>query len=259
MQILRKVKPLTKRGLTLPQRINYFAGTATYFEGWQKAIFYLMPLFFFFTGIMPIAGNQEAFLLRLFPYIFLCILAFELLSRGTGYLLLSERFTMVRVWTYMRAVLALFSNKRLKFNVTPKGHSSVPPSAYVPQLVLLGLSVAAPIWATVAYSQGWIDYDANGWGSMAFWLNGMWAVWNCYFALYDVRHTLRMKQQRDDHRFAEQMAIQVQLADEISGAAVPAMTMDLNPAGLGFRSTTPVQPGTRVYIELPLLPERVRT
>jgi len=259
MQILRKLKPLTMRGLTLPQRVAYFAGTICYFEGWQKAIFYLMPLFFFFTGILPVAGSQEAFLIRLFPYIFLCILAFELLSRGTGYLLLSERFTMVRVWTYMLAALAVFRSKQLKFHVTPKGHSSVPRSAYVPQLVLLALSIVAPIWATIAYSQGWINYEAHGWGSMAFWMNGLWALWNCYFALYVVRHTLRMKQQRDDHRFAEQLAVEVQLADEISAPAVPAMTMDLNPAGLGFRSTTRVEPGTRVYIELPLRPERIRT
>src|SRR3954469_25030373 len=43
MQIMRKLKPLTMRGLSLGQRLNYFAGTACYFEGWQKAVFYLMP------------------------------------------------------------------------------------------------------------------------------------------------------------------------------------------------------------------------
>jgi cellulose synthase (UDP-forming) len=130
MQILRKLKPLTMPGLTLPQRLSYFAGTAAYFEGWQKAVFYLMPLFFFYTGILPVAGSQSAFLSRLFPCIAIAIIAFELLSRGTGYLLLSERFTMVRVYTYMLAALAIFTRKPLKFNVTPKGHSSVPRMAY---------------------------------------------------------------------------------------------------------------------------------
>jgi cellulose synthase (UDP-forming) len=99
MQVLRKLRPLTARGLTIPQRINYFAGTGCYFEGWQKAVFYLMPLFYFYTGILPIGGNQNAFLIRLIPYILISVVAFELLSRGTGYLFLSERFTMVRVWT----------------------------------------------------------------------------------------------------------------------------------------------------------------
>src|SRR3954470_10107184 len=234
MQVLRKLKPLTKRGLTLPQRLSYFAGTASYLEGWQKAVFYLMPLFYFFTGILPVGGDQHAFLSRLIPYIAISIATFELLSRGTGYLLLSERFTMVRVWTYMMAALAVFTRKPLKFNVTPKGHSAVPPMAYVPQLVLLILSIIAPIWATVAYHQRWIDYTAPGWGSMAFWMNGIWALWNCYFALYVVRHSLAMKQERNDHRFEEQLPIEGRV--DGMNAAVPALTVDLNPAGLGFRA-----------------------
>jgi cellulose synthase (UDP-forming) len=252
MQVLRKLKPLTMRGLTLQQRLAYFAGTACYFEGWQKAVFYLMPLFFFFTGILPVAGNEMAFLSRLVPYILLSILSFELLSRGTGYLILSERFTMVRVWTYMVAALSIFSSRPLKFNVTPKGHSSVPRMAYVPQLVLLVLSLSAPIWATIAYSQGWIYYDAAGWSSLAFWVNTFWALWNCYFAWHVVKHSLAMKQQRDDHRFAEQMPIEVRVPASGGPVLVPAMTADLNPTGLGFRSTQRVEPATVVTLDLPL-------
>ena len=257
MQVLRRLKPLTMRGLTLQQRLAYFAGTAAYFEGWQKTIFYLMPLFFFFTGILPVAGSETAFLARLLPYIVIAIAAFELLSRGTGYLFLSERFTMVRVWTYALAALAVFSKRQLKFHVTPKGRVNVPASAYAPQLALLLLSIAAPIWATVAYHQHWIDYTAHGWSSAAFWVNGMWALWNCYFALYVVRHSMNMRQQRNDHRFAEQFAIQVRA--DLAGAPVliPAMTADLNPAGLGFRSTQHVAVESRVAIELPLGGQRV--
>jgi cellulose synthase (UDP-forming) len=255
MQVLRKLKPLVKRGLTLPQRINYFAGTTAYFEGWQKTVFYLMPIFYFFTGILPVAGDERAFLMRLIPYIVISIVAFELLSRGTGYLFLSERFTMVRVWTYTLAAFAIFTRKPLKFNVTPKGKSTVPRMAYVPQLTLLVLSVIAPIWATVAYSRGWIDYTAPGWDSMAFWMNGVWALWNCYFAYYVVRHVMAMKQQRDDHRFEEQIPVRIQV-DGLRDA-ISALTSDLNPFGLGFRAMERLEPGSRVTIQLPIMPRRV--
>jgi cellulose synthase (UDP-forming) len=259
MQILRKLRPLTMRGLTLPQRIAYFAGTACYFEGWQKAVFYLMPLFYFFTGILPVGGEQHAFLVRLIPYIAISIAAFELLSRGTGYLILSERFTMVRVWTYMMAALAIFTRKPLKFNVTPKGHSAVPRMAYAPQLTLLGLSIIAPIWATIAYANGWIDYTAPGWSSMAFWMNGVWALWNCYFAAYVVRHSLAMRQRRDDHRFDEHMPIDVRLHHAGARDVIPAMTCDLNAAGLAFRATCRIEEGTKVSIVLPLGGRRIPT
>ncbi len=259
MQVLRKIKPLTKRGLTFPQRLNYFAGTVTYFEGWQKAIFYLMPLFFFFTGILPVAGNEREFLVRLVPYLILSILAFELLSRGTGYLLITERFTMIRVWTYMMAALAIFTKRPLKFNVTPKGKTAVPVSAYAPQLVLLLLSIAAPIWATFAWYHGWINYTAPGWGALAFWVNLVWVLWNVSFAWYVVRHTLKMRQQRQDHRFVDQLPIQVRAEGGETATIFPAITVDLNPAGLGFRATHKVEEGTRVAIQLPLATERVWT
>jgi cellulose synthase/poly-beta-1,6-N-acetylglucosamine synthase-like glycosyltransferase len=259
MQVLRKIKPLTKRGLTFPQRLNYFAGTATYFEGWQKAIFYLMPLFFFFTGILPVGGNEREFLIRLVPYLFLSILAFELLSRGTGYLLITERFTMIRVWTYMMAALAIFTRRPLKFNVTPKGKTAVPKSAYAPQLVLLLLSIAAPVWASIAYYNGWINYTAPGWGALAFWVNLVWVLWNVSFAAYVVRHTLRMRQQRQDHRFVEQLPIQVRTEGAPDATVFPAITVDLNPAGLGFRATHKVESGTAVAMQLPLATERVWT
>jgi hypothetical protein len=67
-----------------------------------------------------------------------------------------------------------------------------------------------------------------------------------------VRHSLAMKQQRDDHRFAEQLPIEVRVPTEQGVMAVPAMSADINPTGLGFRSTQRVEPLTMVTFELPL-------
>jgi hypothetical protein len=246
-------------GLTLKQRICYFAGTVTYWEGWQKFVFYMMPVLYFFTGILPVGGDENAFLLRLFPYVFLAILAFELLSRGTGYLLLSERYTMIRFFTYMMAALAIFTKKPLKFIVTPKGHSGVPFSTYAPQLVLFILSITAPIFGTIAYRYHWIDYTSPGWGAKAFWVNSVWVLWNCYFAGYVVKHSLAIKQQRDDHRFAEQIPVQVRVEGMDGAAILPALTVDLNPSGLGFRSTQRLEAGTQVSIPLNLASGKVWT
>jgi cellulose synthase (UDP-forming) len=259
MQILRKLKPLTRSDLTLAQRINYFAGTACYFEGWQKLVFYMMPLIFFFTGILPVSVSEHDFIIRLVPYVFLMILAFELLSRGTGYILLSERYTMVRFFTYTLAAFALFTKKPLRFNVTPKGRTAVPFRTYAPQLTLLVLSVAAPIWATIAYNKAWINYASAGWGAWSFWLNGFWALWNCFFAASVVRHSLAMRQQRRDHRFIDQLPVQVRAELDNRPVVLPAMTADLNPYGLRFRATERLEPDMAVSIQLPLAGGKVWT
>jgi hypothetical protein len=250
-------QPLALPGLTWAQRLNYFVGITTYFEGWQKAIFYAMPILYFATGILPIDVPPGEFLLRLIPYLVLVVATFELLSRGTGYLLISERYTMLRFWTYMLTITALFTRKPLKFNVTPKGKTDVPAKVYMPQLVVLGLSIAAPIWATLAHWQGWIDYG-GAWGGIAFWASMVWIVWNSYFALYVVRHSLQMRQERDDFRFLAQMPLRVEAQMKSGSESWPALAFDLNPGGLGFRSTEPLEPGTLVSLELPLAAGPVR-
>jgi hypothetical protein len=70
--------------------------------------------------------------------------------------------------------------------------------------------------------------------------------------LYVVRHSLTMRQRRDDHRFEEQMAIEVRVDRAQESELTLAMTADLNPAGVGFRSTQRIDTGTPVTIELPL-------
>jgi hypothetical protein len=67
-----------------------------------------------------------------------------------------------------------------------------------------------------------------------------------------VRHSLVLKQQREDHRFAEQMALDVSMEEGGERILIPAITTDLNPAGLGFRSTRRIEPETAISMALPL-------
>src|SRR6476620_4751069 len=163
MQILRKLNPLTYPGLTLRQRLAYLASTATYLDGIQKLIFYLAPVVFFFTGWLPVNVTNAELVTRLVPYVILTIISFEMLSRGTGWILISERYNMAKFWTYIRACGGFFARKPLKFNVTPKGTGDVPFETYAPQLFLLILSVASLIWASFASHYGWVNYRAPGW------------------------------------------------------------------------------------------------
>jgi len=250
MQILRKYNPLFRKGLTWPQRLCYFDSVISYLDGPARLIFYLAPVVFFFTGVLPIYVDQQAFLLRFVPYLVLNLLAFELLFRGVGFLIIAERFNMAKFWIYTLAVSGFFARGALKFNVTPKGQGDVHFRSYAPQLILAVLTAAAVVWATLAYASGWISYEVPGWSSLAFWINLLWAVYNFYFAVVVVRMALHYKQQRADERYRTQLPIEVRPAS--GGPGLLAVTEDLNPDGLCLRTTTPLDTDGEVVVRLPL-------
>ncbi|MDB4916234.1 MAG: glycosyl transferase 2 family protein [Gemmatimonadetes bacterium] len=254
MQILRKMNPLFVPGLSWKQKISYFSSVIVYLDGAQRLVFYLAPVVFFLFGILPVKVDNHALLIRLVPYMFLTVGSFELLSRGTGYILISERFNMTRFWTYVLALSGYFAKKPLKFNVTPKGAGDVPFKTYAPQLYLAIISFSAFVWALVARHLGWIDYHDGGGMSTAFLVNGAWLVWNLYFALYVVRHSIQSRQLRGDHRFAQRLPtrIQVVMNGEATGDALPATTENINSSGLSFRSTSSFDEGALLDIPLQL-------
>jgi len=254
MQILRKLNPLFYPGLTIPQRLAYLSSTATYLDGIQKLIFYLAPVVFFLTGWLPVNVTNAQLVTRLVPYVLLTIISFEMLSRGTGWILISERYNMAKFWTYIRACGGFFAKKPLKFNVTPKGTGEVPFETYAPQLFLLILSVASLIWATFASYYGWVNYHAPGWSSLAFWLNGFWIAWNIYFAGFVVLQSRSSRQQRIDHRFIDAFPIVVDATDAEGREYkdLLALTQDLNPGGLAFRASFALPKAAKIRIALPL-------
>ena len=261
MQMLRKMNPLFMKGLTWQQRISYFSSVIVYVDGIQRLVFYIAPVLFFLFGILPVQVDNHALLIRLVPYMIMTVGSFELLSRGTGYILISERYNMTRFWTYILATSGYFAKKPLKFNVTPKGAGDVPFKTYAPQLFLAGLSIGAFLWALVARHYGWVDYNDGGGFSTAFLVNGIWVAWNLYFALYVVRHSIQSRQLRADYRFAQRLPTRVHaLVDGVaSGEETAATTEDINSSGLAFRCTREFPKGTIVDIPLPLSGGEVAT
>ncbi|HEX2092325.1 MAG TPA: glycosyltransferase, partial [Longimicrobiaceae bacterium] len=255
MQVLRRFNPLTHPGLTFAQRISYFASLTAYVGGVQKLVFYASPLVFFLTGTLPIQAIDREFLGRFLPFLALSFLLTELLSRGTASTWISERYHMAKFWTYTRAVASFFSRRTSRFNVTPKGPGHVPFGTYAPHVVLMGLTLLALAWATLAHRYGWIEYRVPGWSSAAFRANFLWAAVNFLLAASVVDLSLRVRQQRGDHRFRDRFALNVR----VSGSGRDpeqwclALSENLNPGGIGFRINRPLAPGSRIRLTLPLV------
>lgn len=254
MQVLRKMNPLFIPGLTLPQRISYLSANLYPFDGWQKLIFYLSPVVFLLTGLVPVQADTGVLMAFLAIHLLFSITSFELTARGTGYILIAERYNIAKFWTFCVATMTLFTRKKLAFNVTPKGVTDVPFATYAPHLALAMVSAAALIWAPIAYRYGWVDYQVASF-DLAFVVSFIWVVWNIYYAWGVVLLSRRAQQQRSDHRFIDEVPVKLRLADGTVPPEWPAdlaMTNNLNPGGMAFRSTFEVPPGTKLHATLPL-------
>ena len=254
MQVLRRFNPLAHPGLTLSQRVSYFGSLTAYVGGVQKLVFYCAPLVFFLTGALPIKAVDREFLLRFLPFLLLSFILSDLVSRGTANTWMSERYQMAKFWTYTRAVASVLWPRPLRFTVTPKGPGHVPFRTYAPQVVLMVTTLVALAWATMAHRNGWVEYGVDGWASTAFRVNLLWASLNFILAASVIGLSLRVRQERGDHRFRDQFPITLRTPAGANGKPRSwiALTEDLNPTGIAFRMPERLPAGSELRMKLPL-------
>lgn len=119
MQVLRRENIFFTRKLTIAQRLNYLASILTYFDGWQKGLFYIAPVIVLASGILPIEASWQTFLIHFLPYYLLSLWMFEEIGRGHGGILYIEQYNFARFAAFAWATLGLFA-ATLHFKVTPK-------------------------------------------------------------------------------------------------------------------------------------------
>jgi cellulose synthase (UDP-forming) len=145
MQIFRKDNPLTLPGLTLSQRISFFASMETYFDAIQKLVLFLIPLIILFTGLLPINTYQIPFWTRFIPYIFLLFFANWLLGRGSYNIWDILRFDTTKMFTFISAIRTLVTGHTRPFRVTNKVAGSKTRSPFqqvvTPHWIFIGITV----------------------------------------------------------------------------------------------------------------------
>ncbi len=210
MQVWRMEGILSARGLTLAQRLNYLASVLTYFDGWQKGLFYMAPAIVLFTGIMPIDAINSEFLLHFIPYYLLSYLVFEEVGRGYGKMFYIEQYNFGRFFAFAWATLAWFGSNRA-FKVTDKSLSrnQVSKRMLMPQIIVLTINVIAiPLGIGLYYAYGYLPIE----GVIS---NIIWALINSGVAFYLLRFTSSVSRfKRSDYRFP------INLPAEISTAAI---------------------------------------
>lgn len=123
-QILRLDFPLLRRGLTIPQRLNYFNAMAHFFFGIPSLIMILAPLSYLLFGIHPIRADVPAVLAYILPHIGLSTLANSMISERFRHSFWAGVYEVsIAPFTAGVTLLALLNPRLGKFNVTEKGTS----------------------------------------------------------------------------------------------------------------------------------------
>lgn len=155
IQILIRENPFLKKGLTWPQRIQYFTTMYSYFSGFFNLIYVLSPIIYLFTGIPPVAAWTREFLWRLVPYLLLNKILFYYVAQGIK-VHRGEQYSLALFPLWIRAVVTVLTGAKLRFVVTPKQRQSGNYLPLVwPQALVIWLTGLAIAYALLAFAFGW--------------------------------------------------------------------------------------------------------
>lgn len=226
MQVWRRERVLTSTQLTIVQKLNYMASMLTYFDGWQKLVFYLTPAVVLSSGVLPIADVGWAFIGHLLPYYLLTFWVFEEVGRGYGHSIFIEQYNLARFAIFIRSTLGRLGQREADgFAITPKTESGVPSLRLIwPQYAVLIINGCAICYAMLRHYSGG-DLAP---GALAF--NVFWAGVNLWLAAALLEFTVRRPRRRRSYRFPLPLPISLQLGG--SGNTAYAMVRDVSPDGL---------------------------
>ncbi|MCW2792263.1 MAG: glycosyl transferase family 2, partial [Nocardioides sp.] len=178
IQVMLRENPLAQKGLSVGQRLMYFATMWSYLSGFAAVVFIAAPVLYLCFGVLPVHAYGLQFLTFFAPY----MLANQLLFLVVGYGIRTwrgQQYSLALFPLWIRACLTaaanVFLGKPLGFVVTPKTRQtggSFPWRLILPQtvatvvLVLACLVGVVRLWTGAATSSigtavnvTWVAYD----------------------------------------------------------------------------------------------------
>lgn len=169
--------PVTRPGLTLPQRLMYATTFWSYLGALWNMMFLAAPLIYLFLGVPPVSAYTSDFFAHALPFLVFNELAFMVGTWGvSGY---KGKVTYLASFPLsLRAIWAVVRGRQIKFPVTPKERQAGNFARLVmPQIMLVGLTLGAFAFAAVRLALGDPDYSLGGLIANGFWgLNNILAV-----------------------------------------------------------------------------------
>lgn len=234
MQILRsKDNPLIAKGLTWKQRLSHFSAIFTYFDAYQKLIFFLAPSVLLLTNLTPVrVDNGTDFLLHWAPYFILVFLTNIALGRGYFRFFQVEKFNTLKMVTFIKASFSLVGARKTKFKVTPKTVDNsvrrMDRRELRLQIVIFSiivLSVVMGAWNIVFHT--YFTYSSIPSAAVAM----FWSIFNLYILFLALSDVLRRKYYRQDYRFETELTCRI---IDAGGGEANAKVSDISMGGAGL-------------------------
>jgi cellulose synthase (UDP-forming) len=155
VQVMLRENPLVQRGLTLAQRLVYWATMWSYLSGFAAVVYFVAPVVYLVFGVLPVTGLTAEFFLRLVPFLLVNQLLFWVVGRGRR-TWRGQQWSLALFPVWIRSVTSAVGNvvfgRSLAFAVTPKERRAVerrPWHLVRPQLAVMAVLVVAAVVGTV--------------------------------------------------------------------------------------------------------------
>ncbi|QIX50421.1 glycosyltransferase [Rhodococcus sp. DMU1] len=155
IQVMLRENPLVQRGLTIPQRLMYWATMWSYLAGFAAVAYIAAPVIYLIFGVLPVQAYSWDFFGRLIPFLLLNQLLFFVVGRGTP-TWRGQQYSLALFPVWIKACWTAFRNvylhKPLDFAVTPKtrqGRATLPWGKVRYQIAAMALLVIASVVGVV--------------------------------------------------------------------------------------------------------------
>ena len=235
IQVLLRDNPLTKRGLTLAQRIDYFGSIFYFFFGLPRLICLIAPLSSLLFSAPPLTADVLFLSNYFFSFFLASALVMRPVSRGSRNPFWSDVYEIAMCFALsLVAIKALAApRKERPFEVTPKGQrvkksTATELSLAWPHLLTFGLLI---VGLTLGARRLWLGGGDPGLPVSLFWgsVNLLLLTVAMFVASEQTQGRQGFRLQRD---FAGVLFV--------NGEGIPARVMDLNELGAGVLVEQPI-------------------
>lgn len=160
VQVMFRENPLTQRGLSITQRLMYFATMWSYLSGFAALVYLAAPITYLTIGVLPVQAYSVDFFARLVPFLIVNQLLFIVVAAGRP-TWRGQQYSLALFPTWIKSFTSAFGNvflgRDLDFAVTPKTkREDVGPrwDLVKPQLIAMGLLVLALVVGAVRIAVG---------------------------------------------------------------------------------------------------------